>query len=297
LTSTLIVVICALSVLLMLLRPRNIAEVYWVGAGALLLVVTRLIPLQLAGRAIAKGSDVYFFLIGMMLLSALARDNGVFDWVASESVQIARGHCSRLFMLIYGFGAVVTICMSNDATAVVLTPAVLAAVRRSKVQPFPFLFACAMIANAASFVLAISNPANLVVFHTGMPPLGRWLGSFLVPSLISIAVTFFVLRWYFRQELCGSFEVSGEKAKLEACGKVVLWGLVLVVAVLLVMSPLGRDLGIPTCIAAVGVTALISIRSRSNPLPLARGLAGQRSASWPRSSSSSMLSRVSAHST
>jgi arsenical pump membrane protein len=275
LTSILILVICALSVLLMLLRPRNIAEVYWVGAGALLLIVTRLISLQLAGRAIAKGSDVYFFLIGMMLLSALARDNGVFDWVASESIQIARGHCSRLFMLIYGFGTLVTICMSNDATAVVLTPAVLVAVRRSKVQPLPFLFACAMIANAASFVLPISNPANLVVFHTGVPPLGRWLGSFLLPSLISIAVTFLVLRWYFRKELCQSFEISGEKAKLEASGKVVLWGLVFVVAVLLVMSSLGRDLGLPTCIAALSVTAVISIRNRSNPLPLAREI------SWP----------------
>jgi arsenical pump membrane protein len=269
LTSILILVICALSILLMLLRPRNIAEVYWVGAGALLLVVTRLIPVHLAGTAVAKGSDVYFFLIGMMLLSALARDNGVFDWVASESVQIARGQCSRLFVLIYGFGTVVTICMSNDATAVVLTPAVLAAVRRSNVQPLPFLFACAMIANAASFVLPISNPANLVVFHTGMPPLGRWLGSFLLPSLISIAVTFSVLRWYFRKELCQSFEISGEKAKLQANGKLVLWGLLLVVAVLLVMSSLGKDLGLPTCIAALGVTAVISIRNRSNPLPLA----------------------------
>ena len=69
---------------------------------------------------------------------------------------------------------------------VVLTPAVLAAVRRSEAQALPFLFACAIfIANAASFVLPISNPANLVVFHSGLPPLGRWLLSFLIPSLLS----------------------------------------------------------------------------------------------------------------
>ena len=150
LAPALILAISALSILLMLVRPRNIPEVYWVGAGASLLVIFRLIPLKLAGKAVAEGSDVYFFLIGMMLLSALARDNGVFDWVASESIHAAKGSCSRLFLLIYGFGTIVTICMSNDATAVVLTPAVLAAVRRSKVQPLPFLFACAMIANAAS---------------------------------------------------------------------------------------------------------------------------------------------------
>src|ERR1700761_808481 len=210
-TTIPILAICALSILLMLIRPKNIPEVYWVGAGALLLVVTRLVSLPLAAHAILEGADVYFFLIGMMLLSALARDNGVFDWVASESIELARGSCSRLFGLIYGFGTIVTVCMSNDATAVVLTPAVLAAVRRSKAQPLPFLFACAMIANAASFVLPISNPANLVVFRSGMPSLGRWLMSFLVPSLLSIVVTFAVLRWYFRKDLCHTIEASSEK--------------------------------------------------------------------------------------
>src|SRR6201996_9143535 len=98
----LLLAISALSILLMLVRPRNLPEVYWVGAGASLLVLLRLIPLRLAGKAVAEGSDVYFFLIGMMLLSALARDNGVFDWVASTSIRAANGSPARLFAIIYG---------------------------------------------------------------------------------------------------------------------------------------------------------------------------------------------------
>ena len=69
-SSVLILVISAFAILLMLVRPRNIPEVWWVGSAALLLVVLRLIPLGIAGRAVVKGLDVYFFLIGMMLLSA-----------------------------------------------------------------------------------------------------------------------------------------------------------------------------------------------------------------------------------
>src|ERR1700735_2680076 len=120
--------IVALSILLMLIRPRDIAEVYWVGGGALLLLILRLIPLRLAGRAAARGSDVYFFLIGMMMLSELAREHGVFDWLSSVALRGARGSYARLFLLIYAVGTVVTILMSNDATAVVLTPAILVAV-------------------------------------------------------------------------------------------------------------------------------------------------------------------------
>jgi arsenical pump membrane protein len=262
--------IVALAILLMLLRPRGIPEVWWVGGGALLLVLLRLIPLTLAGNAIAQGTDVYLFLLGMMLLSELAREQGLFDWVASVAVRSANGSCSRLFALVYGIGTLVTIFMSNDATAVVLTPAILTAVRKAKVEPLPCLFICALVANAASFVLPISNPANLVVFHTGMPPLGSRLASFAIPSALSILATFLVLRFLFRNELCKQIDAQVEDAKLSANGKLVLAGLALMVGVLLTASALKQDLGLPTCLAALAITAVVSIKARQNPWKLAK---------------------------
>src|SRR6202789_2975598 len=262
--------IVGLSILLMLVRPRGIPEVWWISGGALLLIALRLIPVRLAGRAIAEGSDVYLFLTGMMLLAELAREQGVFDWVSSIAVRSANGSCSRLFFLVYGVGTVVTIFMSNDATAVVLTPAILAAVRKAKISPLPYLFVCALIANAASFVLPISNPANLVVFHTGMPPLGRWLADFGVPSLLSIIVTFLVMRILFRDELCKSIECEVDEVNLSGNGKLVLVGLALMSSVLLTASAMKKGLGLPTCLAALVITGIISVKSRSNPIKLAR---------------------------
>src|ERR1700693_5951951 len=238
----LLALIVAISILLMLIRPRNVPEVYWVGGGAILLIALRLIPLKLAGKAAAEGSDVYLFLIGMMLLSGLAREPGVFDWLSSAALKGAHGSCARLFTLVYGVGMLVTIFMSIDATAVVLTPAILAAVRKAKVAPLPYLFACAMIANAASFVLPISNPANLVVFHASMPPLGRWLSNFGIPSLLSIFVTFFVMRVIFRADLRGPTHLEEGSKVLNRDGKIVLGGLALMVPVLLAASAYGKDL-------------------------------------------------------
>jgi arsenical pump membrane protein len=270
LAHILLALIVGISIVLMLIRPRNIPEVYWIAGGVLLLLVLRLVPLQLAGRAIAKALDVCFFLIGMMLLSELAREHGVFDWLSSLAVRSARGSCSRLFALVYAVGTIVTIFVSNDATAVVLTPAILTAVRKAKVQPLPYLFVCAFIANAASFLLPTSNPANLVVFHNQMPPLGRWLVSYGVPSLLSIAATFIVLRWLFRKELRTAIEGEVETKPLRREGTLVLVGLAAMVVVLLTASTLGKDLGLPTCLAALAITAIVSIMARSNPLRLAR---------------------------
>ena len=269
--QTLLLVIVGISILLMLVRPRNIAEVYWIGGGALSLIALRLIPLKLVGRAIGEGLDVYLFLIGMMLLSELAREHGVFDWVSSAAAQGARRSCSRLFALVYGIGILVTAFMSNDATAVVLTPAILSAVRKAKVEPLPYLFVCALIANAASFVLPISNPANLVVFHgAAKPPLGRWLLAFGVPSLLSIAATYLVMRLLFRKELQSCIEETVEAEPLRPEGKLVLGGLGLMVAVLLTASVFKKNLGFPACLAALLLTATVSAKAKDNPLKLAK---------------------------
>lgn len=259
-----------LSILLMLIRPRNIPEVYWIAAGVVLLLAFRLVSPRLALQAAGKASDVCFFLIGMMLLSELAREHGVFDWLSSVAVHHANGSCARLFALVYAVGTVVTIFMSNDATAVVLTPAILSAVRKAEVEPRPYLFACAFIANAASFLLPISNPANLVVFHNQMPPLGRWLLSFGVPSVISTAATFAILRLLFRDRLRRGVEHEVEVQPLRENGKLVLGGLAATVIVLLTASALDKDLGLPTCLVALAITALVSIKARCNPVRLAR---------------------------
>src|SRR5579884_4143828 len=168
-TTLFIWIIALVSILLMLFRPRGIAEYIWISLGALALVLTRLLPLRVAAHAIYEGLDVYLFLTGMMILAELARHEGVFDWVADLSVRNSGGSPRRLFLLIYGAGTAVTVFLSNDATAVVLTPAVLTAVRRARVELKPYLLACALIANAASFVLPIANPANLVIFGKTLP--------------------------------------------------------------------------------------------------------------------------------
>lgn len=270
LAHVLIPAIVAVSIVLMLARPRNIPEVYWISGGVLSLLLLRLISFPLAGHALLKAVDVCLFLIGMMLLSELGREHGLFDWLSAIAVRNARGSCVRLFSLVYIVGTVVTIFLSNDATAVVLTPAILTAVRKARVQPLPYLFVCAFIANAASFVLPISNPANLVVFHGAMPPLTKWLAAFCIPSVLSILTTYIVLRWMFSQELRATVGHELELHRLNGNGKIVLGSLGVMVAVLLIASAFGKDLGLPTCLVAVVITTVVCMKEKNNPVPLLR---------------------------
>jgi arsenical pump membrane protein len=276
-TSLLIWCIAAGAIAGVLFRPRAWPEAVWAFLGAVLLVALRLLSLHQAGAAIAKGTDVYLFLTGMMLLAELARREGVFDWLAGHAVAAARGSRTRLFTLIYGVGILVTVFLSNDATAVVLTPAVYAAVKKANAESRPYLLICALIANAASFVLPISNPANLVVYGKHLPALLPWLRTFALPSLASIAATYLVLRWISRHELKGRTAEGIAPVELSREGRLAAWGIAATGAVLITASALGRDLGMPTFLAALAATRGRALRDLVkgvswSVLPLVAGL-------------------------
>lgn len=262
--------IAAIATAGVILRPRGWPEAAWALGGAALLVGTGLLPLGNAVEAVARGADVYLFLIGMMLLSELGRQFGVFDWLADWTLSRARGSAPRLFLDLYLLGTAVTIFLSNDATAVVLTPAVLTVTRKAQIHPMPYLFACAMIANAASFVLPISNPANLVLYGGHTPALLPWFKSFFLPSLASIVTTYFCLR--------AALPLQDQPARVEqrthllGPGRLALAGILLTGVALLVVSALDLPLGPPTCLAALATAALVLLTTRSSPLPILQGV-------------------------
>ncbi len=264
--------IAALATFGVIIRPWRLPEFIWALAGAVLLVLLNLLPWREALTAAGKGLDVYFFLIGMMLLAEVARQEGLFDWLAAWAVRHADGSAKRLFLIVYGVGTLVTVFLSNDATAVVLTPAVYAATRAAKVEPLPYLLICAFIANAASFVLPISNPANLVVFGSQMPPLPVWLRVFALPSVLAIVATYLALRWTQRHALDAPVATVHDIAPLSFGGKLAALGIAATAVILLVASALDRELGLPTFVAGAVVAILVVLIGKQSPLPILRDI-------------------------
>ena len=249
-----------------ILRPMKVPEAVWALGGAVALVCLGLLPVSAALDGVGRGVDVYLFLTGMMLLAELARQEGLFDWLAARAASMARGSATRLFGLVYIVGIVVTVFLSNDATAVVLTPAVAAVARAAGVErPLPYLLVCAFIANAASFVLPISNPANLVIYANHMPPLLQWLPRFALPSLLSIGVTYALLRWTQRAALRQSVAARVTVPALSRAGKLTATGIAATAGALMLASASGIQLGLPTCIAGLATLVAVVLTLRSSP--------------------------------
>jgi arsenical pump membrane protein len=252
--------IAALATAGVITRPFRWPEAVWAVAGAIAVVAFGLLPWMDAFAGLRKGLDVYLFLTGMMLLAEVARREGLFDWLAALATSHADGSASRLFLLTYVVGTIVTIFLSNDATAVVLTPAVAAAVKAARAeQPVPYLLVCAFIANAASFVLPISNPANLVIYGNHMPPLLQWLPHYLLPSAVSIAVTYLALRFTQRRLLSQTLAKKVAVPPLSGGGKTAAAGIAATAVVLLVASAMDIPLGLPTCLAGIATAVIVLV--------------------------------------
>ena len=255
-----------------IVRPFSWPEFIWAVAGAVLLVALGLLSVPDALAGVVKGTDVYLFLTGMMLLSELARQHGLFDWLAARAARLAKGSAARLFALVFGVGTAVTIFLSNDATAVVLTPAVAAVVKAAEAEPLPYLLTCAFIANAASFALPISNPANLVIYGSHMPPLLAWLPRYALPSALSIVATYAALRLTQRKRLRQAVSSEVRVPELSGAGRMAAYGIVGTAVVLLAASAADVQLGLPTFLAGTTTAILVLARARRRPWGVAKDI-------------------------
>lgn len=236
------------------------------------MIALRVLTPGAAWAAAARGFDVYLFLIGVMLLATLARRHEVFAWLAKAALRASRGSKGRLFLLLYGIGVGITALLSNDTAAVVLTPAVIAVLGRTDAPKMPYLYACAFVASAASFLLPIGNPANLVVFGGQLPPLHAWIASFGPAGVAAVLATFFMLRFALRGPLRGTFLVVGADPHLSPAGKVAASAVGLAAIALIAVNALGGPIGLTAAVAGALAVLISSLRDGRGPAWIARNV-------------------------
>src|SRR5712692_8818949 len=209
LASTLLITCIALFTLAgIMIRPLKLDEARIALAGAGLLLVAGLINPLDALTTLLQDWNIFLFFLGMMTLSALADAAGPFDWLAAQAAWLSGGSSRRLFFNVFILGSLISMVLSNDATALILTPIVYTLVTRLRLPVLPFLFACTFIADTASFLLPVSNPINIIVLSTFRLDLWTFLRLLFLPSLIVIVINIGVFFLLYRRQLQGSFDAK-----------------------------------------------------------------------------------------
>jgi arsenical pump membrane protein len=176
--------------------------------GATAMLAFGLVSWHEAICATLAGKNALLFLLSLLALSLLVGKSGFFDWAAIRCAHIAKGNARSLYRNTYLLGAIITAILSLDTTAVILTPIMLALVRRLRIPSAPYVVLCAFVANVGSLLLPISNLTNILFADSFHLTFAAFAARMLAPQLVALISTYALIRWRFRREISASFAVE-----------------------------------------------------------------------------------------
>ncbi len=137
----------------------NRAIVALVGAG--IMVLTGVIDQE---QAIAgQDFNTLALLIGMMVLVAVSRRSGVFQYVAIWSAKAGRGIPWAILALLSVVTAVLSALLDNVTTVLLIAPVTLVLTDQLKVPAYPFLFTEILASNIGGTATLIGDPPNILI--------------------------------------------------------------------------------------------------------------------------------------
>jgi len=137
----------------------NRAIVALVGAGLMMLTGVLTQQQALAG----EDFNTLALLIGMMLLVAIARKSGMFQYLAIWSAKAAQGRPWAILALLTLVTALVSALLDNVTTVLLIAPVTLVITEQLRVPPYPFLFTEILASNIGGTATLIGDPPNIII--------------------------------------------------------------------------------------------------------------------------------------
>jgi Na+/H+ antiporter NhaD/arsenite permease-like protein len=166
--------------------------------GAVLMVSTGVMTPERAYRAV--NYDTLVLLLGMMLISAYLYLAHFFEWAADVVLKFSHTP-QRLLLFLTLISGILSALLVNDTICLMLTPLVVAVIRRGKLPLLPFLIALATSANIGSVATLVGNPQNMIIGHFSRIPFSEFARSLAPAALVGLAINFGIVSFGFRKVL------------------------------------------------------------------------------------------------
>ena len=152
-------IVFALTYLLVIADRINRSIIALLGAGVM--VVSGGLSQEEAIRGI--DFNTIALLTGMMVLAAIARRSGMFEYLAVWSAKIGRARPSAILAILSTVTALVSAFLDNVTTVLLIAPVTLAIARHLEAPPYPFLFAEVFASNIGGTATLIGDPPNIII--------------------------------------------------------------------------------------------------------------------------------------
>lgn len=102
-------------------------------------------------------------LTGMMLIVAIARRSGIFQYVAIISAKAARANPAGILVMLSIVTGLLSALLDNVTTVLLIAPVTLVICRELQVKAYPFLFAEIFASNIGGTATLIGDPPNIII--------------------------------------------------------------------------------------------------------------------------------------
>lgn len=102
-------------------------------------------------------------LTGMMLIVAIARRSGIFQYVAIISAKAARASPAGILFMLAVVTGMLSALLDNVTTVLLIAPVTLVICRELKVNAYPFLFTEIFASNIGGTATLIGDPPNIII--------------------------------------------------------------------------------------------------------------------------------------
>ncbi|MCG7871392.1 MAG: ArsB/NhaD family transporter [Candidatus Thiodiazotropha lotti] len=138
---------------------------------------------------LAVDGNTILLLAAMMMLVALLRPTGAFDYAAVHITRWAKGSPKLLLIYLSLAVSLISMILDNVTTVIVFAPLTVLICRLLKINPMPYLMAEAMLSNIGGAATLVGDPPNLMIgsaadisfnsflVHMGLPVLVVWVGT------------------------------------------------------------------------------------------------------------------------
>src|SRR5437016_2140586 len=153
------IAVFALTYLMVIADRINRSIIALLGAGVM--VAAGVLPQDEAIRGI--DFNTIALLTGMMVLVAIARRCGMFEYLAVWSAQQGRAQPWVILAMLSIITAVLSALLDNVTTVLLVAPVTLEIARYLEAPPYPFLFAEVFASNIGGTATLIGDPPNIII--------------------------------------------------------------------------------------------------------------------------------------
>ena len=107
--------------------------------------------------------DTIGLITGLMILVAISRRSGLFQYLAVWSAQRVKANPAGVLLMLQVATALLSAVLNNVSTVLLIVPVTLAIAEELEVPPFPFLFAEVFAANIGGTTTLIGDPPNILI--------------------------------------------------------------------------------------------------------------------------------------